>query len=752
MSLTPRFALIGFVLVLAGPVHAQNLPEQDRPVPLVSKTPTSRKDLNHLEAQRLYAKGALYEHRNRLVEAIRAYEEAQVLDPNTAAIPRALAPIYLALDRTEDALAACKRTLALDREDYQTGYLLARQLRGLQLDKEAIAVLKKTLTAKKLKERPDQSAQICYDLGLLCEKTGNLAQAEKSYREVIRLLENVGAMIEAGHLTREEVVAQSAETCERLGRVCLKAKAIDRAIRAFEMAQEKDSLRAPRLAFNLAQVHRDQGKYTEALAQLDKYLQSQPQGIEGYEMKIEMQRKLRRQEEIVPDLEASSGRDPNNQMLRLLLAREYRKAGRALEAEAVYTALLANSLSAEVYRGLFQLYKEQGRFGAEKILVMLDKCLKGALDDKKKEGNAGDAANARDNARAMLNVLRDESELVKTLLEAAIRRLRGPGAPSYETRSVLANLAGQTKQLDVAEQLYRACLDRPGGLGPMEAEVYGGLLEVLDLRSKYEEIVTIGKLGLAKATETNRVMFHRYLVHAYLHLEKYTEALKEADAAVTDAGKKELLGARKTRVDALSAAGKYEQAVTECQALLKEYNQESELRTVRLTLSRVYLEMGKHTESDDQLQMILDTDPNDATACNDLGYHWADRNVKLNEAERLIRKAIDLDKKQRLGTAFPSADSDKDNAAFVDSLGWVLFRKGKLDEARTELEKASTLPTGDDDPVVFDHLGDVYYRLQEKAKALAAWKKALSLFETGKRRKSDERYKEIQEKVRLLKP
>ena len=39
--------------------------------------------------------------------------------------------------------------------------------------------------------------------------------------------------------------------------------------------------------------------------------------------------------------------------------------------------------------------------------------------------------------------------------------------------------------------------------------------------------------------------------------------------------------------------------------------------------------------------------------------------------------------------------------------------------ARAELEKASTLPTGDDDPVVFDHLGDVYYRLQEKAKALA---------------------------------
>jgi hypothetical protein len=82
----------------------------------------------------------------------------------------------------------------------------------------------------------------------------------------------------------------------------------------------------------------------------------------------------------------------------------------------------------------------------------------------------------------------------------------------------------------------------------------------------------------------------------------------------------------------------------------------------------------------------------------------------------------------------------------------VLFRRGKLTEARAELEKASTLPSGDDDPVVFDHLADVYYRLKEKAKALQAWKKALALFDEGTRRKSDERYKEIQDKVRLLKP
>jgi tetratricopeptide (TPR) repeat protein len=750
MSLTPRWALIGLVLVLAGPLLAQNLPGWEKPEVHVPVTKPTRQELDRREAQRLFAQGAINERKNRLVEAIRAYEAAGRLDPDSAAIPRALAPLYLAVDRIEDALDACRKVLARVPGDYRTGYLLARQLRGLDRLKEAIAVLKKITKAPGLKERPDEAAQIWYDLALLQEKTDDLAGAEKSLRRVAGFFENPAAMIAAGHCSREEVTTQAAETWERLGQVCLKAKAIDRAVRAFEQAQKKDPLRAPRLAYNLAQVYRDRGKHREALAQLEIYLQTQPQGVEGYEMKLDLQRKLRRHADILPDLETASGRDPHNLALRLLLARETRKAGKALAAERIYSDLLKRHLNSDVYRGLFDLYKDEGRPGAERILTRLDAALELATGDEKRPGNPGDAANAR----AMLGVLRDDADLVKMILEAAIGRLKARPLSrlSYPTRAVMATLAARTKQLDHAEQLYRACLDRPGGLGVMEAEVYAGLLEVLQLRHDHKGIVEIGKLGLAKAQQTNRVMFHRALVYAYLGLEKYKEALAAADAAVTDSGKGQQLGSRKVRAYALSEAGKHAEAVAECQAMLKEYNQGGELREVRLTLSRVYLTMGKDDLSDEQLEMILKADPNDSTACNDLGYHWADRGKNLEEAERLIRKAIDLDRKQRTSSAFPSPDSDKDNAAFVDSLGWVLFKRGKLAEARDELVRTMTLPGGDDDPVVFDHLGDVYYRLKENGKALAAWKKALALFETGTRRKTDGRYKEIQDKVRLLKP
>src|SRR5262249_44848957 len=152
-------------------------------------------------------------------------------------------------------------------------------------------------------------------------------------------------------------------------------------------------------------------------------------------------------------------------------------------------------------------------------------------------------------------------------------------------------------------------------------------------------------------------------------------------------------------VQLMTNVGRFDEATAECQAMLKEYPEPNEVRNTRQSLSSVYTAAGKHLQAEEQLQMILDQDPTAATASNDLGYIWGDQGKHLPEAERLIRKALNLDRQQRKGTSAVSADSDRDNAAYVDSLGWVLFRRGHLDEARKALEEAVTLPGGDDDPV-----------------------------------------------------
>jgi Flp pilus assembly protein TadD len=166
-------------------------------------------------------------------------------------------------------------------------------------------------------------------------------------------------------------------------------------------------------------------------------------------------------------------------------------------------------------------------------------------------------------------------------------------------------------------------------------------------------------------------------------------------------------------------------------------------------LSSVYSIAHQYEKAEEQLLLILKDDPDDATANNDLGYLWADQNKKLEEAEKRIRRALELDKRQRNVLMHVSLDSDHDNAAYVDSLGWVLFRKGDWKGACSELEKAVSLPNGDDDPVVWDHLGDVYFRLKEIEKAGKTWRTAIELYESGSRRRPDERYREIKEKLRL---
>jgi Tfp pilus assembly protein PilF len=70
-----------------------------------------------------------------------------------------------------------------------------------------------------------------------------------------------------------------------------------------------------------------------------------------------------------------------------------------------------------------------------------------------------------------------------------------------------------------------------------------------------------------------------------------------------------------------------------------------------------------------------------------------------------------------------------DSGYIVDSLGWVLYKLGRYDEAIAHMERAAELmPT---DPVVNDHLGDVLWAVERRTEARFQWKRALSLHQTS---------------------
>jgi tetratricopeptide (TPR) repeat protein len=98
-----------------------------------------------------------------------------------------------------------------------------------------------------------------------------------------------------------------------------------------------------------------------------------------------------------------------------------------------------------------------------------------------------------------------------------------------------------------------------------------------------------------------------------------------------------------------------------------------------------------------------------------------------------------------------SGSAEPESASYRDSLGWVFFRQGKLVDARTELEAAVALPDGDTHAEIWDHLGDVLFRLNDKAKAKTAWEKAKALYQADARlsggARRDGRLEEVKRKL-----
>jgi tetratricopeptide (TPR) repeat protein len=130
-------------------------------------------------------------------------------------------------------------------------------------------------------------------------------------------------------------------------------------------------------------------------------------------------------------------------------------------------------------------------------------------------------------------------------------------------------------------------------------------------------------------------------------------------------------------------------------------------------LGTTYGKLGRTEESVAQMRHVLELDPEHADAMNYIGYTLAEKGGDLVEAERLVRKALEI---------------KPDNGFITDSLGWVLYQKGSLDEAIKTLEHALSLAP--DEPIILEHLGDAFLKAHDVDQALAQYEKALSVKET----------------------
>jgi tetratricopeptide (TPR) repeat protein len=117
--------------------------------------------------------------------------------------------------------------------------------------------------------------------------------------------------------------------------------------------------------------------------------------------------------------------------------------------------------------------------------------------------------------------------------------------------------------------------------------------------------------------------------------------------------------------------------------------------------------------------------PDNAWAANNLGYQILDSGGNIDEAEHLIERAY-----KSLG----------DEASIIDSMGWVMYKRGQLEDSKDEggntvkegavslLKRALAGTEAQPDPTVMDHAADAYWRTGDKDKAKELWLKADGLF------------------------
>lgn len=151
---------------------------------------------------------------------------------------------------------------------------------------------------------------------------------------------------------------------------------------------------------------------------------------------------------------------------------------------------------------------------------------------------------------------------------------------------------------------------------------------------------------------------------------------------------------------------KYDQAIEQFERILTI---EPKNADVMYLLGSIYLEMNKRDQAVEYFKNSISVDPDHDGSLNSLGYMYAEDNINLDEAIDLTQRAIDL---------------DPDNGAYLDSLGWVYYKKEMYDKALEAFKKAHELLK---DPVIYEHLGDVYYKLNDTAQALKYWELSLEL-------------------------
>jgi tetratricopeptide (TPR) repeat protein len=408
---------------------------------------------------------------------------------------------------------------------------------------------------------------------------------------------------------------------------------------------------------------------------------------------------------------------------------------------AAYEQMKEFKLAADTYRRAVELNKENPdlkRAYAQSLFQAEDYDTAGTVFQELANEDANDLLAAL----RLSQIYRQKRDFKKAQEFAAKARQLDPNnlEIQYNEVSLLEAEGKQTEAIARLKEILAAMPKKPESISDKSNRII--LLERLGILYRLSEqtanaVATFREIAELDPDSGGRASAQ--IIDAYRAGKDFTSADKEAKLALEKYPKDRLL---KTVVaNAQTDLGRFKEAETTLKSMLDGKSD----RETWISLSQVYEkaknfdEMAKAIDTADKLsssneekenifflrgamyerqkkydlaeaefRKALKLNPESAAAANYLGYMLADRNTRLTEALELIQKAV---------AAEPT------NGAYLDSLGWVLYRLNRLDEAAEQLLRS--LERGSRDPTVHDHLGDVYSSQNKLKDAISQWDKAL---------------------------
>jgi len=463
-----------------------------------------------------------------------------------------------------------------------------------------------------------------------------------------------------------------------------------------------------------------------------------------------------------------TARDAKDLESWLALGRLYHVAGDSVESEKSYKrAMEINPNSEEALTGLAVVYSDIG--DTKKAIEMLRVVTERDPSPRTLEALAQaydqvrDYKSAAEVLKKAIEISPDNARLKRELAQNLLLTEKFDEALQLYNQLAVEDPKDSQTQLRIAEihrqkrdfSKAREALNKAKDLDSDNLDVRYEEVNLLADQGKTDEAVKIlkgmlddmVKKSYSASEKSNRLMLLERLSALYRSAKKYTDAMDVlgqmadldpqnngvklahasllADMGKVDEGVAELRALRsddraKNRELDLATAQLYEKGkrfAEMAQALdaaekLSETPQEK--MSVAFMRGAMYERQKKYDAAEGEFRKVLATDPDNAGALNYLGYMFAEAGIKLDEAAKLVSRALEL---------------DPQNGAYLDSLGWVYYRQNRLPEAENLLVQA--LQRIGKDPTVHDHLGDIYFKQGKTRDAIVQWQASLQEYEAG---------------------